>query len=374
MFYLHDFIICLKLKLVQKVGDFHFNHVWKDIVLNQVNQPDHPGICFENSLIKPNFSFTYDLIDCYVHWKETAAKQTQSCINHCIWGNSLIKDIGSKMWNIALINYNINYLTDFVNCEGEVMSYKEFCRTTLSGCRHIITNREYVDIKMAIRRFSNPDVPQRNLKNINLNLALKFYINHTSSQLKCQKIRKFITSKVDLNDILPLKTWTTALGLNANGIDWKQVFKILYSGFTKNYKLIQFQYKLLMRISTCRYMRHKMNIDKVSPVCFHCGTELETLNHIFLECQKITPLISYVDSCIKENIDNDYTDINSVFYLTCSHDNSSINFIWVATKQYISMQFQHQNSLSLLGLKNYIKSLLYGESTTQQQIIESALV
>ena len=97
-----------------------------------------------------------------------------------------------------------------------------------------------------------------------------------------------------------------------------------------------------------------MNIDKVSPVCFHCGTELETLNHIFLECHKITPLIAYIDSCIKENIDKDYTDINSVFYLTCSHDNISINFIWLATKQYISLQFQHQKTLSLLGLKTIL--------------------
>ena len=88
---------------------------------------------------------------------------------------------------------------------------------------------------------------------------------------------------------------------------------------------------------------------------------------------QITQLIAYVDSCIKENIDKDYTDINSVFYLTCSHDNISINFIWLATKQYISLQFQHQKTLSLLGLKNYIKSILYGESTAQQQIIENAL-
>ena len=85
-----------------------------------------------------------------------AAKHMQSCINHCIWGNNLIRDIGSKMWNISLIDNDLNYLTDFINAEGEVMSYRDFCMTTLSGCWHIITNKEYVDIKMALRRFNTP--------------------------------------------------------------------------------------------------------------------------------------------------------------------------------------------------------------------------
>ena len=120
------------------------------------------------------------------------------------------------------------------------MSYKEFCKTTLRGSWHIITKREYVDIKMSLRRFNTPHVPQRNLKNINLNLALKFYINHTSSELKGRMIREFMVRKVEFNDILPLKTWNADLGLNPNEIDWKQVFKKLYSGITKNYRLVQF--------------------------------------------------------------------------------------------------------------------------------------
>ena len=174
MIYPRDFIMGLKLKLIHRIGDINFSHKWKDVVLNQVRYPDHPGICFENGLISPIFSFSFDLINCYLHWKDTASKNLNCCINHCIWGNKSIKDIGSKLWNPRLIEYNINYLTDFINNEGEVLSYDDFCVSTLSRRRDLITNREYVDIKMSIRRFSNPNSPQHTLKNINLDLALSF--------------------------------------------------------------------------------------------------------------------------------------------------------------------------------------------------------
>ena len=73
------------------------------------------------------------------------------CINHCIWGNSSIREMGSKLWLTKLIDNNINYISEFVNSEGEVMSYHEFCTVTLDRCWHIITKRDYVDLKMAIR-------------------------------------------------------------------------------------------------------------------------------------------------------------------------------------------------------------------------------
>ena len=55
MFYPIDFILSMKLKLISKIGDITFVHKWKDIILNQVMYPEHPGICFENSLVKKFF-------------------------------------------------------------------------------------------------------------------------------------------------------------------------------------------------------------------------------------------------------------------------------------------------------------------------------
>ena len=92
-----------------------------------------------------------------------------------------------------------------------------------------------------------------------------------------------------------------------------------------------------------------MKIDTDSPVCFHCGTELETLNHIFLECQKVTPLIVYINKCIEENLYENYIDNNSVFYLTGSHENISINFLWVATKHFIRVSVYNFSTKNIIA-------------------------
>ena len=84
----------------------------------------------------------------------------------------------------------------------------------------------------------------------------------------------------DPNDLVPLKEWCK--NINIAYIDWVSVFNSLFYSKINNYKLMQFQYKLLMRISTCKYMRYKMNIEKSSPYCSHCSSSLETLPHIFL--------------------------------------------------------------------------------------------
>ena len=159
MFYPSEFLSSMKLKLLQKLGDINFEHNWKDIVLRPLKHHEHSGICFENLLVYDKYTFTSDLIHSYSDWKENVSESYSKCINHCIWGNRAITDIGSQLWVPSLINVNINYLSEFVNDTGEVMSYSDFCTKTLYRSWHIITNRQYVDIKMAIRSFGDPKPP-----------------------------------------------------------------------------------------------------------------------------------------------------------------------------------------------------------------------
>ena len=74
--------------------------------------------------------------------------------------------------------------------------------------------------------------------------------------------------------LTPLVTWTKAL--NLTNIKWEVVLSNIYS-ISRNFKLVQLQYKLIMRISTCKYMRHKMNICP-SNLCSFCHVQLETGN------------------------------------------------------------------------------------------------
>ena len=360
MVYPQDFFSSMKLKLIHKIGDINFNHKWKDITLMQVNYPEHPGICFENGLVSSTHSFSYDLINCFIKWREMAGQSSNKCVDYCIWGNFRIKDIGSKLWVTKLIDNNINYISEFVNKSGEVMSYEEFCVLTLDRCWKIISKREYLDLKMAIRRFSNPNNPLKDLRNIDPKLSLKFFTDTLTGNFKASNIRKYYHKTADIMNIVPLKSWTNDLGVG--NVDWKYVFKNMYGGFTKNVKLLQFQYKLLLRISTCRYMRYKMKIDSDSPNCIYCNSQVETLPHIFLECTKTIYLRSYLESCIVDKFLNDYEDPKKVYYITCSHENPAINYIWATFKLYLSRCFQLNKEPSFRSYNNYVNSILHGEN------------
>ncbi len=48
LFSTHDFILSLKVSLLNKVLDTSFQHNWKDIVINQLKFPDHVKISIEN--------------------------------------------------------------------------------------------------------------------------------------------------------------------------------------------------------------------------------------------------------------------------------------------------------------------------------------
>ena len=359
----------LKVKLLQKIGNHNFAHHWKNIILNQVYYPEHPGICFENLLVSRNYTFTFDLMDAFKDWKNRSARVGKKCINHCVWGNNLITDIGSKLWSTKLINCNVNYLSDFLD-NGNVMSYENFCRITLNRTYNIISSREYVDIKMAIRRFCNSNVPQRNLGNIDCNLSLKFFIDHTNKELNGTKIRDVFAGRLNINDIQTLRSWVQDLGTDIN---WEWVFKNMYIGISNNFKVLQFQYKLLMKISTCRYKRYKMNIEKDSPRCYHCNIDLETLPHIFLYCKKSLDFATMIENSFIKNMQEDYHDPKKVIYITCSHENKTINYILAVTKLYISRCYQQQKELSLTHFRLFVSGLLVGEKEPTSGAVKLAI-
>ena len=100
--------------------------------------------------------------------------------------------------------------------------------------------------------------------------------------MKGIQIHNLLSFFKDPNMLTPLKEWCK--DLNNSNIDWVLVFISLHAKDCNNFKLLQFQYKLLMRISTCKYMRVKMGISHGTPMCSLCNSHLETLPHIFLKC------------------------------------------------------------------------------------------
>ena len=121
----------------------------------------------------------------------------------------------------------------------------------------------------------------KNIKYLELDSCLTFLNKHT--KLRSKVLRDKISSVEDPKSVAPMRKWGMELD---HSVDWISVFSNLFFSLTNHFKLIQFHYKLWHRISTCRYMRHKMRIDLDSPRCSLCNGDIETLEHIFLNCYR----------------------------------------------------------------------------------------
>ena len=86
---------------------------------------------------------------------------------------------------------------------------------------------------------------------------------------------------------------------------WFLIILIQYNNC--NCKLAKLQYKLLMKISACKYMRFNMLIVKC------CDNSVETLP------QSTSLFIDNLDYFNRNKIDKDYHDTKKFHFIACNH-------------------------------------------------------
>ena len=333
LFYLSDFIIGLKTSLISKLLNNSFRHTWKEIMIKQLKFPNHITISVENGLAKINCHFTQDVLNCYTEWKISSANAALGSIDHCVWSNPAITDIGSKLWNKHLIDKGIFYISDFLSIDqSTLLNYDMFINKWELTPNTTISKTDYCNIIMGIRRYNCPSVNNRNIEFVDSNIKLQF-LHPSTGQVKGSKIREKMYNCICPNDLLPLRQWVN--DLNSQPIDWAVVLSNLFFFVSKNFKLIQFQYKLLMRITTCRYMRHKMKIVTDTPMCSLCNTYLETIPHIYLHCIHTNSFTKILEDFIKRKVDRNYRDPTKINFIVCNHTSQIINYFNIVAKWYI---------------------------------------
>ena len=354
VFYPEEFILSLKVSLLSKILNEGFQHSWKAILFNQLLYHRHPIISIENGLIKSSsFVFTQDLLAAYQDWKNKTASSRGVSINHCVWANPNITDVGAKLWNDTLIGKGVKYLHHFLTEEGTILSYRDFLIKWDLNPSDFSSNR-YVDIKMAIRRYDCPSVPQKSI----VNIAQDINLTPFRKPVRAGFVRTTLAREFDVDNIPALREWTTLL--NRDTVDWSTILHYNRYSICNNYKLIQFQFKLLMRISTSKLMRWRMKIEKDNCNCTYCNVP-ESLNHIFFQCPQASIFVEKTAKFIRDNIESDYSDNSRYYFLTCSHHRDIVNFVNLAAKWYLSRQYQTKAQLLWEGFLKYLKIFMVGE-------------
>ena len=309
----------------------------------------------------------------FLNWKNKVVNAKKTCLNHIVWANKNITDIGSQLWNENLINRGILNISDFLAVNNTIMNYDQFCQKWDLDVADI-SSRDYVDIKMAIRSYNSINIANRDISQLDTEACMSFFINKDGSVKKilCGKIFRDKMYLPTSPDALPsLKVWSREL-LRYN-IDWSRILNNTFIGITNNYKLIQFQYKLLLRISTCKYMRYKMKIVRDNGKCSLCKSSLETLEHIFLYCSYTKIFTKTLYNFIRQKICREFRDIQSYYLITCDHYNPIVNYLNITAKWYISRKFQNSQPLIWEEYIRYIKFALTGERRNIKAAVEDIL-
>ena len=106
-----------------------------------------------------------------------------------------------------------------------------------------------------------------------------------------------------------------------------------------------------------------MNIDRESALCSLCNEEIETLHHIFLNCELTREFVGHVSHLIASKIDQNYMDVGGYYRITLSHTDQRVNFINAVANWYISRKFQSKSPLIFAVFVKELRIFLLGEKS-----------
>jgi hypothetical protein len=360
-------VVSLKVKLLTKILRPDFQHAWKSIVTNQFRNPGHIIVSIETSGVNVKYKFTEDLLSCFAEWKTASAAAREGSINHCVWANKAITDVGSKLWNEALISQGVYY--QFLDNVGNILPYNQF-KTVHNIRLNTISSTDYVAIKLGIRRYNNPSDVSKSISTVSENLCLKFLMNGAiiNTKIGSKAIRNEMCKRPHQSCFVQLDRWVVSFSnVPSLVFDWHAVFYNLYCT-TNNYKLIQHQYKILMKIATSKYLRYKMKIEN-NYNCDNCVNQRETLEHIYLECPKTLTFLAQVEEHIRARIDESYSDHDKLLHFTCNHTNKAVNYVNLVAKWFIGRQFQNHKPLYFDAFEKFVDQFLTGEKQSIKVVI-----
>ena len=111
--------------------------------------------------------------------------------------------------NENLISKSIMYLSDFLSEEKSVLDYSSFLvRWNLTSSD--ITPIQYVNIKMAIRRYDCPSINSKSIELLEATINITFISSRNI--LPSKLFREAIRPPGNAEDLAPLKDWKRILG------------------------------------------------------------------------------------------------------------------------------------------------------------------
>ena len=279
---------------------------------------------FINEIKNP---FVRDLVKCWalVHYKEP--ENNQDLLNQILWLNSEIR-IGKKVffWK-KWYKYGIVYFKDIITEDMELMGFPEVKEKLHENFRWF----EYYKLISAIpNKWKNTlkichadDMPQG--PDDVFSILGKPFCNKTIREKMLQKVYVLPNRIIEKwNNLVPNHNY-----------DWSDIFHLAFKCAIDS-KTRNFQFKFLHRIIATNDFLYKLQIIE-SNLCTFCGVEIETLEHVFYECDIIKDFWNRVGAWINDKVGSDVSANRENIFLGYNVTNPpmAINYIILLGKQFI---------------------------------------
>ena len=249
----------------------HFGGEYANIVMTRVHNPFWHDVAkhYKQLCNKAKVTDDNDFLEEYLHYNRNIIRDR--------------KVVFIKEW----VGENILQIKDLVNDDGSTLSYNEFRRkfTNVTQVNFIL----YEGILNVVRKY---------LRRVGCSL----HSNNAGTENQAWKIilkgNQWVKAALNESSSPPtaLEKWNFVFGIS----DWDVVFNKCHRT-TVDVQLKWFQLRLLHRIlPTRRYLAMCNLID--SPLCTYCSVEVESIQHLFWNCQIVqkfwSDLLQYLrDKC-----------------------------------------------------------------------------
>ena len=279
--------------------------------------------------------------ECIVAWtllNEDNPSSSSEIANQVIWNNQFICIESKSVYNSRLIDLGILKIGDLYDTWGGFKSNKEPLYSTLSPVEHFLLFSLFNAFPEEWRKILKTNKNSISSKTHDLiQTDFKLCIEGKKVNFQNLKSKSLYDSFVSKISSIPTaqKKYNEAFSTHTFQLDWEKIYLLPFKT-TLDTKLREFQYKILNRILYTNKMLFKFKkVD--SPLCDFCEKELETIEHLFFHCTKVSMFWNDLKSVLDSFNITIRFDIMNVLFGILDTDNISIlvNYIILESKYFI---------------------------------------
>ena len=373
---LRDIDIELKIKALQMswLKRFHDSnhHPWKNIPRRIFSK-----ISTCKSIFFPNFGMDFpgnvkipifykNLLHFWSEVSSSTPLTTSSILSESIWNNNLLQ-INHKTISPSLFHDKIRafFVADLFDHTGNILDWNSF------KLSHNISEAQYFNWLQIVDALPRHWKKSIKLDEGNSRIFCEFS-PHLIVNAKLFPMEK-LTSKTLYNILLKSKIKPPTSQkrflslLKVESLPWKKIYTLPKTISIDSYSRI-FQYKCLNNILYLNNKLHRFGFSD-TPLCPYCNKDIETMQHLFLDCEVSKSLWFDIKMFFNNNLDIPDLNLQSVIFgfIDSNKDNLAINNILLIYKLCL-YRFRDKK---LPNLKLFLKNLREREFMERQIVLSN---